>query len=83
MKKLILLLALLAGGCDRWSDPKATATGNQITTGGGSDSTIQEIEYDGCQYLIIMVSGCGYSITHKGNCKRCLERAQPIQAERK
>ena len=66
--RYLILLCLLAVGCDQ----STTVEGNLLVRRNSAEtaSRIEEIKYDGCDYLIIRVHN-GYSIAHKGNCVRC------------
>lgn len=65
-KKIIIVMALvLIGGCDRPAPTEGyTADGYRIRT----------FEHDGCEY--VMVGNTHPSVTHKGNCRHCAERAK-------
>lgn len=72
----IILLSLFFLGCDIGSCISNQQKSSKLIIETGVEVNgyvISIIEFDSCQYL---VSGVGYAqaITHKGNCKFCLER---------
>lgn len=67
-----LLLVVVACGCNSKAEVVVDGPTHKLRTY-GADYEIREFEYKGCEYLVVG-QGHGQSITHKGNCKYCLER---------
>lgn len=67
MKPILLLIALLVGGCgNSVDDPKLDETQLRVVYDNAFER-LGVIEVDGCEYLLYARSyGC--SITHKANC---------------
>jgi hypothetical protein len=72
MKKLLIFLVLLAG-CAK-SETKIDENDRLQLKGDVYSYPINTFEYDGCEYIAVG-QGTGLSVTHKGNCKYCRERA--------
>lgn len=74
MKYLIfaLLIIVLTCGCSSKAEVVVDGGIHKLRTY-GNDYEIREFEYKGCEYLVVG-QGSGQTITHKGNCKYCLER---------
>ena len=72
---LVLCAALLSSlcGCVRTNTENEIKNNKLYLKDGPGSYPVREIEYDGCQYLAIG-SGNTLTVTHKGNCKYCLER---------
>lgn len=60
--KYIIILALVFIGCD--SQQKTLV------------KNIEVIEYDSCEYIGYYIGYQAGLLTHKGNCKYCLQRAK-------
>lgn len=72
MKYLLLASLLFLCGCG--SNTKTEIKDNHLYLKDTFGSyVVREMEYDGCQY-IVMGAGSQLTVTHKGNCKYCLER---------
>jgi hypothetical protein len=73
MNKILLVFVLILCGCSGNFKENKTV-GNELQLEGSSfHLKIREFEYQGCEYIAIG-SGCYLTITHKGNCKHCMER---------
>ena len=81
MKKLVFLMGLfLLGSCDDGSEAYDQKT-TEVEDSGGlefeySDMDVYHIqEIDGCEYILVNgMDNREPALTHKGNCKYCLER---------
>ena len=72
MKQFTLLITLLLASCTFPMDP-IKETDPLVDVHGFSVVT-----YDGCEYLKYRTFNEYFIITHKGNCRYCLERSQPV-----
>lgn len=64
----VLLVAVIFSSCS----PDSGINGDKVPLG---NRTIQTINYEDCEYVYLRRYG-SVTITHKGNCEYCLERAK-------
>ena len=76
MGKLLVVTLLLLVGCVDSSQHTAT-----VKINGYNDFPVYMFEYDGCEYISVENTNVG-GISHKGNCKYCLERLKNKEAKR-
>jgi hypothetical protein len=73
---LLIAAALTAAGCDDQPKTKTevkVVNAYQISSAGGSQLA-SLVVVDGCEYLVLPSSYGNITMTHKGNCKYCMER---------
>lgn len=64
----VLLVAVIFSSCNN----NTGINGDKVPLG---NRTIQTIDYDNCEYVYLRRYG-SVTITHKGNCNYCMERAK-------
>lgn len=72
MKYLLLAALLFVAGCGV-NSANEFKENKLYLKGSPGNYEVRVMEYDGCEYLVIGI-GNTLAVTHKGNCKHCLER---------
>lgn len=74
MKKLYLIIVITLCSCGNSTQMQTVPTVGKISTQNGEKS-IYVYVIDGCEYIGFVNGSNGDFLTHKGNCKNCLRKA--------